>query len=336
MKKRTLWLCLVPILLVSLVVVALLEPNRIVRGFFAGEAFFRGRPTSYWREVLRKHGRAGNIPRETAVQFMDGPPAFPVLRACASDPDPLVRWPAIGLLGESGIRSQEALELLAEALHDEHIEVRLKALSTLARWGPKARPAVPALVERLKDPELQVAHLADLVLWEVDEAAAIKATGWRPFSSARHHFSVMVQAKPEQDEKPLPGGLPGVLRSFATWHMTGPEKSPTRYTVAVSDYPAEVIAGTTEEERVNSSRDAALFGLGGKLVSDKAISQHGLKGREQTIEVEGRGVCRNRVFWVGNTLYQVNSSYVPRYVNAKAADYFLDSFRLITQGKNEK
>src|SRR5438046_3002747 len=143
MKKRILWIWLGALLLLgSLTLVALLEPTGAVRGLLAGEPFHRRRPASYWREVLRKHGREGHIPRETARQFYDGRAALPVLSACARDPDPHVRWPAIALIGESGVRSQQTLELLAGALRDEHIEVRLKALSGLARWGGMARPAV--------------------------------------------------------------------------------------------------------------------------------------------------------------------------------------------------
>jgi hypothetical protein len=44
--------------------------------------------------------------------------------------------------------------------------------------------------------------------------------------------------------------------------------------------------------------------------------------------MKGKGVSRSRLFWVGRKLYQVNVSYQPWYLNSKAADYFLDSFRL--------
>jgi hypothetical protein len=328
MRKGRFWLCLGVVLAGAAALAALLEPTRVVRGYLAGEVFHRGRPTSYWREVLREHGRQGGIPPETARQFRDGYAAFPVLSACARDPDPHVRWPAIGLIGQSGARTEQALAALVEALGDESVEVRLKALEALGGWGRMARPAVPVIAGRLTDPEPQVAFVADLALWEVDEPAAVRGSGWRRFTSPEYRFSVMLPDEPERDSKPAVGGGPVVVHAFATWHRTGSESSPTRYTVAVSEYPAEVIEGASEDERLDASRDWGLFGLGGKLVGERAVTQHGLKGREQVVEVEGKGVVRTRLFWAGRKLYQANVVSKPRFLNAKAADYFLDSFRL--------
>jgi hypothetical protein len=98
--------------------------------------------------------------------------------------------------------------------------------------------------------------------------------------------------------------------------------------VAVAEYPPEVVEAATEEERLDAARELALVGMGGKLLHEKPVEQRGHKGREQVIEVEGLGVMRTRLFWVGRRLYLVKVVFKREFLNAAAATYFLDSFRL--------
>jgi len=51
--RRT-WRFLVPTLLVTVLAWAWLEPTHCVRGWLYGEAFYQGRPTSYWRAELQQ------------------------------------------------------------------------------------------------------------------------------------------------------------------------------------------------------------------------------------------------------------------------------------------
>jgi hypothetical protein len=88
---------------------------------------------------------------------------------CAVDADRNVRWPAISLLGRSGLRTQSALDVLVRALDDPDVEVRLQAAAALSEWGPMARTAIQSLAARLRDPEFQVAHVSDLALWQIDQ-----------------------------------------------------------------------------------------------------------------------------------------------------------------------
>jgi hypothetical protein len=39
-------------------------------------------------------------------------------------------------------------------------------------------------------------------------------------------------------------------------------------------------------------------------------------------------VLRSRIFWVGRRLYHVSVGHVPEFLNARAADSFLESFRI--------
>jgi len=329
MKKRQFWLCLALVfLIISVILTALLEPTGILRGFVAGDDFYRDRPTRYWREVLRKEGQRGTISREIARQFWNNHAAFPVLRECAHDADRNVRWPAIALLGHGDARSEQILSVLTSALEDEDMEVRLKAISALDHWGSMACSAVPTLITRLQDSEMQVAHFADIALWDIDQSAAVAACGWRSFTSADWKFTVMLPGEPEHTVKPLPFDIPGVLHSFVIWHQAGPYTAPTLYTIAIAEYPAELLEGKSKADMLAMSRDVAVAGLGGKLVGEQAIEQHGRKGMEHRIEVEGKGTLRTRLFWSGRRLYQVHVAGKPQFLNVRAADYFMESFRL--------
>jgi HEAT repeats len=332
MKKRRVWLCLIVVfLLTAVVLLAFFEPNRILRGLLAGEPFYRERPLSHWKEVLRERGRAGSVPPGTAARFRDGNAAFPVLRECARDPDRNVRWPAIYLLDYSGLRTQPALDLLVEALEDSDIEVRLKATGALARWGPMARQAAPALTARLQDPEVQVADHADLALWAVDQPTAVAACGYRPFTSGEFGFSVMLPGEPEREDRPLQDSS-SVAHSFQQWHHAGPNQAPTRYVVLVVEYPDALLKGLTEEDLFQRTKDSAPFFTGGKVVEEKKVSLGGRDGREYLLDVEGQGRLLSRQVWVGPKLYAVMVAYKPQFLNAQAAGYFLDSFRLDEKG----
>jgi hypothetical protein len=336
MRKRRRWLFLASaIFLAAIVLTSLLEPTRIVRGLLLGKPFYRERPLSYWREVLGRHGREGQIPWVTAGRF-HGNEALPVLRACARDPDRNVRWPAVALLGRTGRGSQQALDVLVESLGDEDVEVRLKAVDALAAWGPMARTAIPALTTRLSDPEHQVAHFADLALWQVDPPAAVVACGWRSFTSPEFAFSVMLPGEPEREDQPLQG-FPVVAHAFLAWHRVGTYQAPTRYVVTATDYPEEVLNGSTEVERYRKATELVpAFFPGGKVVEEKEVLLGGLRGREHLVEVEGMGRMRNRQFWAGRRLYALLVAFKPQFVNERAVAYFLDSFRLEEKAKTPK
>jgi hypothetical protein len=320
-RRRRLWLGAAALLLVA-ALVAVFEPTGMVRGLLRGEDFFRGRPTSYWREALRADGQAGTLSHVTVESFRGKwSSALPVLLACLKDPDRNVRWPAVNLLAHCSAPTPEILPPLRQALHDPDPEVRLQALLALGALGANARAAVPELAALYRDPQPQVAHFADRALWQIDVAAALKAGGWRPFGSKQRVFRAEFPAEPEQKEAPVMGQPGTRLHSFVAFHLA------TRYTVAVAEYAPEYLEGSTDEQRLDAARDLLLFGVGGKLVREEPVELQGRKGREVVVEVEGVGVTRTRLFWVGRRLYQVNVTYQERFLIPEAAEHFLNSFR---------
>lgn len=76
-KRCRYWLLLVALLGVALAVY--FEPTRCVRGWLWGEAFFDGRPTSYWRNITENI-----LQRGTGWSVSDDEQrAFPLMRICA-------------------------------------------------------------------------------------------------------------------------------------------------------------------------------------------------------------------------------------------------------------
>ncbi len=326
MKRFWVWVC-VGLFLVIGVIVAWLEPTQTIRGFFAGDAFYRGRPTRYWRKVLRVEGRSSNISSATAAQFRETQEAFPVLRACASDPEWSVRGAAVALLGQGNARSEEILAVLVGALDDANGDVCLKAIRALDQWGPMARPAVPALAKLLKDPEIKIARSADIALWDIDPSAAVKECGWKPFRSSEWKFTAMLPAEPERTQQTF---IFLDIHLFISEHKFGPHTGDTAYGIAVMECPAEWLDGKRKDDILAKARDNLVEKSRGKLVGEQAVEQNGWKGIEFRIEVEGertRFLRRARLFWVNNRLFQLYVSGVPQSLNVRAADYFMESFQ---------
>jgi hypothetical protein len=225
------------------------------------------------------------------------------------------------LLGQSGQRTESALAALTNALHDEDIEVRLQAISALAGWGRAARPAVPDLAALLKDSDSQDAFYADISLWNIDEAAAVEACGWRPFTSDRWDFTAVFPAAPSEEQTPAP--VPGAGTQYAYGALHGAMYC----SVAVTEYAADWVATVPEDRRFDAAREGARAALDGKLLREAPVEQSGLHGREVVIDVEGKAVFESRMFWVGRRFYRVSVSCSPKFLNRKAADHFLNSFR---------
>lgn len=326
MKKPWRWVCIGLLFLVSGgIVAALLEPTQTVRGYFAGDAFYRSRPTRYWRKYLREDGRYESLSSRNVSRFRDTHAAFAVLRVCASDPNRNVRWSAIALLGAGEARSEEILSVLVGALDDEDSGVRLQAVKALDHWGPMARSAVPALAYRLKnDSVLLVVHYADIALWDIDPSAAVELCGWRRFRSDDGKFTVMLPSEPEHTE---PFILFASTHLFVALHKIGSHNGDVAYGICVSEYPAEWLEGKNKEDMHAKLRDATAEKFG-KLIGEQPIVQHGWKGMECRYKLEKDGIIvRRRLFWVGSRHYQVYVSGIAKFLNTRAADYFMESFQ---------
>lgn len=299
------------------------DPTHIVPGLLRNEAFFRGYPTGYWREVIGADGRAGEIDINTVLLFKD-PDAVPVLLECLSDPDANVRWPSVILLQRAG-SAREVEPALRRALDDADLDVRLQALRALGRLGHEAAPAVPRILELSKDDDFSTRISARYALWEIDSERASTAGGWREFTSEKWQFSVTVPGLPEKEVRVIdtpygqtPMELFGVTHGVAVCM------------VAVLEYSPENVEDSPLEDRVNESlAEEKAARLGGSLIRCEAIEQHGRSGQEELIELDDGMLNSARAFPVGRRLYQITITYPHRdAVNPKAEEYFLGSLRI--------
>jgi HEAT repeat protein len=177
-----------------------------VYGWWRGEEFWRGRPTSFYSRRIRDalpwdgSGAFSYRPLAPAGQrvrsysplvgdafwgrprppFCDtGPPdrdARPVLLALAGDPDERVRTWAAYVIGATW-DAASAVPVLARLLDDPSPRVRVCSAVRLGQLGPQARDAVPALARRLDDraksgPTLTVMAAAADALRAIDPDAA--------------------------------------------------------------------------------------------------------------------------------------------------------------------
>ncbi|QDU40986.1 HEAT repeat protein [Maioricimonas rarisocia] len=143
------------LLLIGLLVVAAavvwLEPTRVGWGLVTGEAFYEGRPTSYWRNALAGPADA-RAEAEAALQN-GGNEAVPVLTELAAGKagddwkGSEVRILALDMLGAIGPDASEAIPVVTAALEDEDGHLRSVAAVNLPKIGAEAEQAVPALTK---------------------------------------------------------------------------------------------------------------------------------------------------------------------------------------------
>jgi HEAT repeat protein len=201
MKKRLL-LGLVG-LLVLLAVAVWLEPTGVALGWLHGEAFYRDRPTRYWRKALTSADPKAQVESHEALKA-GARSAVPVLIELLRDASPEVRWRAADLLGQAGQSERldsAGKDALVRALQDDDPHVRavaalslsvigdagpaaipvlrdmlktgerLAALKALARYGPEAEPVIPRLSELLQDGDSEVRWRAAMTLGKIGPAA---------------------------------------------------------------------------------------------------------------------------------------------------------------------
>jgi hypothetical protein len=321
-RKRLLWSAVVLACLIALLLAARYDPTHIVPGLLCNEAFFRGYPTGYWREVLRAEGRAGELEMKTVLTFEDDR-AVPVLMELLADPDPDVRWPSVLLLQRAGSPG-EVEPAVRGALDDPDLDVRLRAIWSLSRMRVAAMPAVPRLVQLSNDEDIDIRILAQFALWEIDPETASTVGGWQEFASEKWQFSVTMPGPPEEEV-----GAIDTPYGQVPIHLFGVSYGVARCSVAVTEYSQQSIEELPLQDRFDAALGETAKGLGGSLVRYDPIEQHGYSGRDKVIEIDGRAMFHSRVFPVGRRGYQINITFPRREaLSPRAEEFFLGSLRI--------
>jgi hypothetical protein len=165
----------------------------ILVGWLRGEAVYRGRPTSYWRQASQRRIEQlwvmaytdGSAHRAIAEVFglhcdpasndvCGDPAALPVLAEMLRDNDPAVRKWAVTAVGSVRGAGPTPALMLADVLKDNDVLVRCRAARQLVDLAIETRDdcesAVPALKAALEDESWDVRFWA---------AEALRSGKWR-------------------------------------------------------------------------------------------------------------------------------------------------------------
>lgn len=198
MTRRGKWIAVGLVLLVAGgVAFVLLDPDARLRGWVAGEPFYRGRAATAWRHDLRQPdeaaavaardalaaGKAEAVPvcvwllehaTEPEVRWRaadalrligkpDAAAAGPVLVKALDDPDPLVRGAVVQAIGALAPGVPEAVPALVRLFPD------VQAIGAVANFGLAGAEAIPRLVELLRHPDSKVRWNAARTLGKIGE-----------------------------------------------------------------------------------------------------------------------------------------------------------------------
>jgi HEAT repeat protein len=171
-RKRTIFWLIVGALLLG-AIFAFPWPRSLPIGLWKREAFYAGRPTNYWRGLIRSFCQSQRVQTtdfwHTAQRFLpvplrgigpsipdsycdmgDDPAAVPVLRELLAADDADVRAMTLDMLAEQGSQAEEAIPELTLALEDPVPDVRALAAKALCLLTQQADDvAVPILAKSL-------------------------------------------------------------------------------------------------------------------------------------------------------------------------------------------
>lgn len=116
-------------------------------------------------------------------------------------------------------------------------------------------------------------------------------------------------------------------------HIFASEQGGQSLMVLYSDYPANLVKASDPEKIYDGGRDGAVANVKGQLVSESRIWLYGSPGREILIKTKASNgqdaTVRDRIYLVGNRLYQVMAVVPSEKENSSEITSFLDSFKLL-------
>ncbi len=137
---------------------------------------------------------------------------------------------------------------------------------------------------------------------------------WRELRSNEGRFTALMPAKPRYEERPLAG--PPVV----VMHLWSAHAAKSIFGVGYADYPE------VDTRVLDTTRDALLNNIRGRLLEEKPLIQSGLAGRELVAEA-GDTALQARLFVSGPRLYQIVVLGGKNAISAADLDLFLTSFR---------
>lgn len=147
-----------------------------------------------------------------------------------------------------------------------------------------------------------------------------------PYDSATGKFTAEFPGSPKEQSQAMPTPL-GTITAY----IVGYESRSAAYMVMYADYPQSHVQSTSADEILDGACDGAASNINGRVISKTPITIGNHPGRELRVSAthEGKQVeVRNRVYLVGNRLYQVLVTSAPGGTQDSTANRFVDSFKL--------
>lgn len=312
----------VAVVVIGLCAVAVVNPGQVLSGALRREAFFAGRPTSYWISEIQRSTQDGSSLRALAE-----PEAREVLVECLRSPDQSVRRAAARLL-ELLPASSQTLPALMSLLSDPDSVLQGSAILCLAKLNATARPAVPRLQTLARSDEVAVQAYAQYALWEIAPTVALTAEEWNEFRSPEFLFKIQMPGTVAREESSAPGQDGDV--PVTSFHA---DSAICHYVVAVSPIAPEVLSSVDDWQIwLEDSQRVHAESLGQEFVLFTPFDRNGLSGFESIIKAYGENgnlelEIRTHLYIWDDLLYQVIVSYPSRdALSNVAAEHYFGSF----------
>lgn len=143
---------------------------------------------------------------------------------------------------------------------------------------------------------------------------------WRELRSAEGGFAALMPSRPRHEVRSL-GTVPAVAM-----HLWSARAANTVFGVGYIDYAA-VNAGI-----LDTTRDALIRNIGGRLIEEKSLTQGSLAGRAFEAR-SGERVLRVRLLASETRLYQIAVLGDAKSIAPADVELFLSSFRPLPPGK---
>ena len=140
---------------------------------------------------------------------------------------------------------------------------------------------------------------------------------WQTFTSANGDFTILSPGTMKGDDNAAKGN--GKKGSYGYKDKTG------FFAVLYQKMPH---APKKLAKYFDKTRDGAVKGVNGSLISERDFSSGGLSGREIFIRMDYGRVARARMFFHGKRLYIVLAIVPDTEVNGQAINNYMDSFRV--------
>jgi hypothetical protein len=138
-------------------------------------------------------------------------------------------------------------------------------------------------------------------------------------------FSAVFPGPPKTSSLPVQSGDVTV-----TMNMVGVENGPASYIVSTVDYPQGTLSGKPVDAAFQSIVDGTVGNVRGTLRSAAPITLGDTTGREVLIDVTAKNLAvHERIFIIGDRLYQVMYGGPAGTESAPSATRFLNSFKLL-------